>query len=111
RLNLSEDQIAKIQELREAYLKDTLESRNEVMVKRFQQRDLLRDPQSNPNEIMAMQRDISNLESRIQERALVFQLEVRKILTPAQVQLLPPGGGMGFGGMGMGRGRGMGRGF
>jgi len=33
---------------------------------------------------------ISELESRIQERALLGQLEMRKVLTPEQVKLLPP---------------------
>ena len=72
RLNLTDEQSARIQELREAYLRDTLPSRNELLVKRFDLRDLLRDPQADANAILAKQREVSELESKIQERARSF---------------------------------------
>ncbi len=108
RLNLTEEQSARIQELRESYLKDTLEWRNELMIKRFVLRDLLQNPQSDANTAIARQREISELESKIQERALLYHLEIRKILTPEQIRMLPPD----LSGMyapPMMRGRGMGR--
>ena len=108
RLNLTDEQSARIQELREAYLRDTLPSRNELLVKRFDLRDLLRDPQADANAILAKQREVSELESKIQERGVLFQIEVRKVLTPEQIQLLPPGGG-GMLGPPMMPGRGRGR--
>jgi len=110
RLNLTEEQTAKIQELRESYLRDTLEWRNRLVIKRFDLRDLLNSPQADTNAILAKQREISELESKIQERALLFQIEMRKGLTPEQIQLLPPPGGGMYGPFMMpGRGRGMGR--
>ncbi len=108
RLNLTDEQSARIQELREAYFRDTLPSRNELMVKRFDLRDLLRDPQAEAGAVLAKQREVSELESRIQERAVLFQIEVRRVLTPEQIQLLPPGGG-GMLGPPMMPGRGRGR--
>jgi len=92
RLNLTEEQTAKLQELRESYLRETLIWRNDLVIKRFDLRDLLRNPQADSNTILGKQREISELESKIQERALLHQLEMRKILTPEQIQLLPPGG-------------------
>ena len=110
RLNLTEEQAAKIQELRESYLRDTLEWRNSLVIKRFDLRDLLNSPQADTNVILAKQREISDLESKIQERALLFQIEMRKGLTPQQIQLLPPARGAMYGPFMMpGRGRGMGR--
>jgi hypothetical protein len=44
RLNLTGEQTARLQELRESYLRDTLVWRNELVVKRFDLRDLLRNP-------------------------------------------------------------------
>lgn len=101
-LNLSEEQVVRLQGLRESCLRDTLVWRNELVIKRFDLRDLLRNPQADPQQVLAKQREISELESKIQERAVLHQLEMRKVLTPEQIKLLPPG-------FGFGRGRGIGR--
>jgi len=90
RLNLTEGQSSTLNELQEAYLRDTLAWRNELLLKRLVLRDMLQDPGADENQILARQREISELESRIQERALLGQLEMRKVLTPEQVKLLPP---------------------
>lgn len=111
-LNLTAEQTARLQEMRESYLRDTLVWRNELLIKRFDLRDLLRNPQVDPNQALAKQREISELESKIQERAVLYQLEMRKVLTPEQIRILPPGFGFGgFRGQRMmpGWGRGMGR--
>jgi Spy/CpxP family protein refolding chaperone len=109
-LNLTPDQSSKLQELRETYLRDTLVWRNELVIKRFDLRDLLRDPQSDPNAILAKQREVSDLEAKIQERGVLLHIEMRKVLSPDQIKLLPPHWGGMPGAPGMpGRGRGMGR--
>jgi Spy/CpxP family protein refolding chaperone len=94
-LNLTEEQTVKLQALRESYLRETLVWRDQLVIKRFDLRDLLRDPQSDPNQALAKQREISDLESKIQERAVLHQLEMRKVLTPEQIKLLPPWFGTG----------------
>lgn len=111
-LNLTPEQIARLQELRESYLRDTLVWRNELVIKRFDFRDMLRNPQTDSQKVLAKQREISELESKIQEKAVLYQLEMRKVLTPEQIKVLPPGFGLGgFHGPRMmpGRGRGIGR--
>jgi len=110
-LNLTEEQMVKLQAIRESYLRDTLVWRNELVVKRFDLRDLLSDPQSDPNRVLAKQREISDLESKIQERGVLHQLEMRKVLTPEQIKILPPWFGTGgFRGHRMMPGGGPGRG-
>jgi Spy/CpxP family protein refolding chaperone len=111
-LNLTDEQVARLQELRESYLGDTLAWRNELVINRFDLRELLHNPRADANQVLAKQREVSALESKIEERAVLYQLEMRKVLTPDQIKLLPPG--FGFGGyrgqqMMPGRGRGMGR--
>jgi len=107
RLNLTEEQATRLQELRHSYLRDTLVWRNELVVKRFDLQDLLRNPQADPNQILAKQREVSELEAKIQERAILNHLEIRKVLTPEQIKLLPPGFGWGgFHGQRMMRGPG-----
>ena len=109
-LNLTPDQSAKLQELRETYLRDTLAWRNELVIKRFDMRDLMRDSQSDPNAILAKQKEISDLEAKIQERGVLLHIEMRKVLTPEQLKLIPPHWeGMPGHPMMPGRGRGMGR--
>ena len=110
-LNLTDEQTVKLQALRESFLRETLVWRDQLVIKRFDLRDLLRDPQSDPNQALAKQREISDLESKIQERVVLHQLEMRKVLTPEQIKLLSPGFGFGgFRGRGMMRGGGPGRG-
>jgi len=107
-LNLTPDQSSKLQELRETYLRDTLVWRNELVIKRFDIRDLLRNPQSDSNTILAKQKEIFDLEAKIQERGLLLLIEMRKVLTPEQIKLLPPHwGGMYGPPMMPWRGRGM----
>ena len=52
--------------------------------------DLLRQPQTDSNQVLSKQREVSELESKIQERMVIYQLEVRKVFTPEQIRLLPP---------------------
>jgi Spy/CpxP family protein refolding chaperone len=111
-LNLTDDQVVRIQAIRESYLRETLVWRDQLVIKRFDLRDLLRDPKSDPNQVLTKQREVSDLESKIQERAVLHQLEMRKVLTPEQIKFLPPWFGTGgFHGHRMmpGGGRGMGR--
>src|SRR4030043_1289553 len=95
RLNLTGGQTAKLQTLRHSYLRDTLVWRNELAVKRFDLQDLLQNPQAEDQQILARQREVSELEGKIQERTILHQLEIRKVLTPEQIKLIPPDFGWG----------------
>lgn len=92
RLNLSAEQRARIKELREAYLRDTLPWRNNLVVKRFDLRNMMCLPKPDPDQVLLRQREISELQARIQERFIRHQLEMRQVLTPEQIRLLPPAG-------------------
>lgn len=89
-LNLNPEQKVRLQELREAYLRDTLVWRNELIIKKFDLRDLMRNPQTETSQILAKQREISQLEAKIQERTILYQLEIRQVLNADQQKLLPP---------------------
>ena len=90
RLKLTEEQMARLQDLRESYLRETLVWRNNVVIMSFELRDLMRKSQPDLNKILAKQREISDLESKIEGRVIQFQLGMRKILTPDQIKLIPP---------------------
>ncbi len=112
RLHLTEEQTVRLQKLRESFLKETLSLRNDLVIKRLDLNDLLADPESDPRRVLAKQTEISDLESKIGERTVLYRWEMRQILTPEQIQLLPEGIFFrGFHGQRMmpGQGRGMGR--
>lgn len=89
-LNLTGEQIAGLQNLQQEFLRDTLPWRNDLVIKRMDLQDLLGQPQADSNQVLSKQREVSDLESKIQERMVTYQLEVRKALTPEQIRLLPP---------------------
>jgi len=63
-----------------------------------------------------LQKEVSGIHQKLQEKALNFRIEARKVLTPEQIALLPAGYGFGFGlgintGLGYGTRSGYGRGM
>jgi len=88
-LNLTESQIANLQNLRQAFMGDTLPWRNDLVIKRMDLQDLLRQPKVDPEQVLGKQREVSALESKIQERMILYQLDIRKVLTPEQIRRLP----------------------
>jgi Spy/CpxP family protein refolding chaperone len=94
--NLTPEQSAKLQELREQRDKDILPLRNELVAKRSELRNLWL--QSDPDEaaIKAKQQEMNDLRNQLQDKMTEYRLEVGKILTPeqrAQLQSSRPGRG------------------
>ncbi len=122
-LNLTSEQMQKLQALGESFLKEKIPLRNELMLKRVELRGLWM--QTNPDEgkILAKQKEMNSLRAQLGEKVTKFRLEMRKILTPEQQAKLINlrehlrhtyhsryGGGFGFG-PGPGYERGMGAGY
>jgi Spy/CpxP family protein refolding chaperone len=118
-LNLTAEQMQKMQALRENFFKEKIPLRNELALRRLEMRGLWM--QTNPDEakIMAKQKEMNALRAQLGEKLTKFRLEMRKILTPEQQAKLINlrghlwhrypryGRGCGFG-PGPGYGRGMG---
>ena len=117
-LNLTPAQIEKMKALREAFFKETIPLRNELMSKKLERAVLW--VQTNPDEekILAKQKEINALRAQLGEKVTKNRLAMRKILTPEQEAKLINlrarlwrGHGRGCGsGPGPGYGRGMGYG-
>jgi len=107
--NLTAEQSAQIQALRDDFLKEIEPLRKDLLSKRTELRSLWSDPNSDPAAITAKQKEIWDLQSKLQEKANTLGLEIRKLLTPEQLAQLPASGpGAGFGpGMGFGPRMGM----
>jgi zinc resistance-associated protein len=132
-LNLTPEQVQKMQALQDKFFKETLPLRNELQAKVLELRTLWAQASPDQTKIMAKQKEINALREQLQEKGTQFRLEARNILTPeqqAQLGSYGPGFGPGYGmmggfgpgygmmggyghgyGMGYGRGYGMGYGF
>ena len=113
--NLTGEQSSKIQRLRETSLKEIEPLQKDLWTKRTELRNLWLNSNADPAAITAKQKEIFDLQSKLQEKATNLGLEIRKVLTPEQLAQLPAfsqdtgfGPGAGFGpGMGFGPRMGM----
>jgi len=105
--NLTAEQSAQIQALRDGFLKETEPLQKELYAKRTELRNLWSTPSPDASTVSAKQKEIMELQSQLQEKATNLRLEIRKVLTPeqqAQIGTFGPGMGRGMGKMGrMGR--------
>jgi len=103
--NLTADQSAQIQALRDSFLKETEPLQKELYAKGQELRTLWSNTNPDQAAITAKQKEIFNLQSQLQGKATSFRLEVRKVLTPEQLAQMPAfsqGAGFGHHGMGFG---------
>lgn len=120
-LDLNKEQLEKLQSLRADFDKDTLSLSNELELKALELRQLWTADELDEEAIIAKSKEVSDLQSQLQEKTVRHRLDVAKVLTKEQrTQFLARGrrshsfGPRGFGGggrHGMGRGRGGRRGF
>jgi len=108
--NLTAEQSAQIQALRDGFLKEIEPLQKELYEKGQEFRNLWQSPNPAQAAIAARQKEIFNLRSQIQEKGTSLGLEIRKVLTPEQLAQLPAfSQGVGFGpGAGFGPGMGFG---
>ena len=114
KLNLTPEQNQKIQAMNEAFFKETIPLRNDLMAKQLELKGLWGQTTPDQEKILAKQKEINALRAQMQEKGTKHRLEMRKVLTPEQVakfQEFQGGPGMMGPGFGMGPGHGRGRGF
>ena len=103
-LNLTQEQTAKLQELRNGFFKDTTGLRSDIFKKEQDMDALMLEKAIDAEKAKKLQEEISNLQGQMSQKRLQAQLDARKMLTPEQISLLPPGCNMGFGQGGKGCG-------
>ena len=104
-LGLTPEQTAQLQAMREALFKELAPLQESLFSKGQELRLLWASPTPDQGQIAAKQKEITQLQSQIQEMGTAYQLEARKVLTPEQQEKLSSFmGGRGFGpGPGWGR--------
>jgi Spy/CpxP family protein refolding chaperone len=106
--DLTAEQSTQIQALRDGFLKDIEPLREELYTKGTELRTLWSSPNPDAAALTAKQKEMLALQSELQEKATTLGLEIRKVLTPAQLEQLPAFGQNGTFGPGAGFGPPMG---
>jgi len=96
--DLTAEQSAQIQALRDGFQKQIEPLQQELFTKGTELRSLWSSPNPDPAAVTAKQKEIRDLQSKLQEEATGLGLEIRKVLTPEQLAELPAfNRGAGFG--------------
>ena len=103
-LNLSQEQIDRLQNLRNKFFNETAVLRADLYKKQLELETLFIEPTPDVKKAEKLQADISALRGQLDQKLVQAQLDARKILTPEQIAQLPPGCLLGFGPPGGGRG-------
>jgi Spy/CpxP family protein refolding chaperone len=82
--NLTQEQSGKLADLQKKHIEETSQLRTSMAVKGIELDQLLDQSQPNTETIIAKQKEISNLQSQLQEKCLRRQVEMRSLLTDEQ---------------------------
>jgi len=96
--DLTAEQSAQIQALRDGFLKEIEPLQKELSTKGTELRSLWSSSNPDAAVVTAKQKEILNLQAQLQEKGTNLGLEIRKVLTPEQLAELPAfSQGAGFG--------------
>ena len=102
--NLSEEEIAKLDEERNAFFKATQDLRQNIYQKRLELNSELAKKNADPKKASALQKELSGLKGQLDQKRIEHRIKMNKI-NPDLSQMGPGFGhkGRGFHGRGMGR--------
>jgi len=103
--NINSEKAGKLHEAREAFFQETADLRDKIYQKTEALRYALSAENPNPEEVSAIQKDLSDLRAEFDQKRVAHRIEMRKNFPE-----LAAGQGRGHGFRGKGRGRMMGRG-
>jgi Spy/CpxP family protein refolding chaperone len=89
--SLTENQKKVLENLRQAYMAEARPTRTELFALRLQLRYLLSDTNVQPRILFDQQRKISDLQAKLEELSLSYQVKAREVFTREQLQRLPQG--------------------
>ena len=111
RLNLSEAQLEKLDDLRDKYFDQQEDLRDQLADKKEEARDMYIDQDGTESEIMSLHQEIDGLQNELSKLRVEYRLEMRKILTAEQLEEFGEFGRLGRRGFRQHRGYRMQRGF
>ena len=99
-LNLTAEQVTKLNALRETHLRDVKPLQEQMYGKRGELRNLWLERTPDQKKILAAQKELQTLRGKLYEKGTLYRLDAQKVLTPeqqAQVQTYGTGRGCGYG--------------
>ena len=87
-LGLTDQQLAKMKELRNRFHADTRDLKYNLEIKRIEMRKLFTDPKTDDATLLSKQKEMSELRQQLSEKKVQMKIEWRKILTPGQIAKL-----------------------
>jgi len=78
--NLTEEQRSTLQELERKFYNETTTLRNEIMAMSDELNNLLNSADPNPEKAKTLQKSLSELQAKMDEKRLAYTLEARKII-------------------------------
>ena len=88
RLNLTQEQMGKIKELRKNFWANTHDLRYDIKMKRVEVRKLFTDPKTDEATLLAKEKELNGLKLKLMDKKAEMKVEWRKILTPDQIRML-----------------------
>lgn len=86
-LKLTDEQMKAARQIKANYTKRLLKLRSDIIARRLEFRNLIRDPSATEEAIRAKGKEIEAMDVQLVREMIDFEIEMRKILTPEQVQL------------------------
>ena len=96
-LELEPKQTEKIQTMRNAFFKDTIDLRTDILNNEQELDAVMLEPDIDVSKAIKIQNAISELRAQFAQKRLQAQIDARKVLTPEQIAQLPRGCTMGIG--------------
>jgi Spy/CpxP family protein refolding chaperone len=85
-LNMTESQVKEARRVRATYSNRILKLRSDFIGKQIEFRNLVRDPSTSEESIRSKGREIEAIDIQLLREAIDYEIEMRKILTPEQLQ-------------------------
>jgi Spy/CpxP family protein refolding chaperone len=86
KMELSSGQAEAIEAIRCSYRRRILQVRSNLMVKKIEIRNLLNDPESSEEKVLIKAGEIEDLNRAFDRVVLNYQLEIRRVLSPEQIE-------------------------
>ncbi|MCX5834609.1 MAG: periplasmic heavy metal sensor [Deltaproteobacteria bacterium] len=86
-LKLTDDQMKAARQIKANYAKRLLKVRSDIIAKRIEFRNLIRDPSASEEMLRAKGKEIEAMDVQLIREMIDFEIEMRKLLTPEQIQL------------------------